>query len=123
MSAEVLARRSLIADAAYCAGAAVLALVLARPLSGFVGVSLVVLVSLGSATLAWAAFLALLSRIQSWRNAVGFVAAANSGAAIALAVLAVLNAGIWPRLLLLAVALEVAAFAVVEFAALRGVAR
>lgn len=109
MSDELSARRWLAADAAYCASAGLLVLLLARPLAGLFGVPYELTLALGGATLTWALALALLRRVPRWRGVLAVVAAANSGAAIALAGAA----------LLLAVALEVAAFAFVQIRLLR----
>lgn len=119
MSDELSARRWLAADAAYCASAGLLVLLLARPLAGLFGVPYELTLALGGATLTWALALALLRRVPRWRGVLAVVAAANSGAAIALAAAAVLVIGLLGRGLLLAVALEVAAFAFVQIRLLR----
>jgi hypothetical protein len=97
---ERRARTWLRLDAAYCAGAGVLALALARPLSSLLHVPAAALVAIGLATVVWAALLAALARLAEWRQPLRLVAAFTPT-----------DAG---RLLLAAVAVEVAAFAGVQ---------
>lgn len=119
MRTELAARRWLAADALYCAGAGLMVLALARPLASLYGVPYGLALGLGGATVVWAAALAILRRANRWRSVLVVVAAANSGAAVALAMSAVLAIGFLGRGLLLAVALEVAAFAVMQVRLLR----
>ena len=112
------ARRSLRADAAYCAGAGLIALALSGPLARWFHIDPLVVAGLGAATLVWAWLLTRLARRIGWREPLRLVAAVNALATIALGVVAALAPGAGSRLLLAAVALEVAAFAVVQLATL-----
>jgi hypothetical protein len=91
---------------AYCAAGGVLALALAAPLGRLFHVPLAVLVVVGAGALVWAFVLP--------RVSLSLVAAANAAAALAIAVLAVLAPGTAGRLLLVAVCVEVAAFAAAQ---------
>src|SRR6266540_3877610 len=119
MSGEVLGRRLLRLDAIYCTGAGLIALVLFAPLARVLETPRTVPLAAGAATLVWAAALLHLARRGAWRIPVATVAAANAGAALAIAVLAVFAPATAARLLLAAVAVEVAAFAAGQVAALR----
>jgi hypothetical protein len=114
MSRELRARRWLRLDAAYCAAAGLLALVLARELAGLFDVPAVAVAALGAATLVWASLLALLARRDEWRAPVLVVGVANALAAAGVAASAIAAPATAARLLLVAVALEVAAFAAVQ---------
>jgi hypothetical protein len=115
MQTELAARRWLAVDAVYCAAAGLLVLLLARSLAALFGVRYELALGLGGATLGWAIVLAILRRANRWRSVLLVVAIANSGAAIGLAISAVLAIDVLGSGLLLAVALEVAAFAIVQF--------
>ena len=91
MSGEALGRRLLRLDAVYCAGAGLILVALFMPLA----------------------------RLPAWRATVARIAAANAVAALALVALAALSPALAARLLLAAVAVEVAAFAGGQVAALR----
>jgi hypothetical protein len=114
MSRELRARRWLRLDAVYCAAAGLLALVLARPLGDLFDVPAVAVAALGVATLVWASLLALLARRDEWRAPVVVVGMANALVAAVVAASAVVAAATVARLLLVAVALEVGAFAAVQ---------
>jgi hypothetical protein len=90
----------------YCAVGGVLALALAAPLGRLFHVPLAVLVVVGAGALAWAFVLP--------RVALPLVAAANAAAALAIGVLALLAPDTAGRLLLVAVCVEVAAFAAAQ---------
>jgi hypothetical protein len=111
---ERRARTWLRLDAAYCAGAGVLALALARPLSSLLHVPAAALVAIGLATVVWAALLAALARLAEWRQPLRLVAAANAVASVAVGLVAAFTPTDAGRLLLAAVAVEVAAFAGVQ---------
>ena len=119
MTGEVLGRRLLRLDAVYCAGAGLIAIVLFTPLARLLETPRAVPVVAGVATVVWAVLLHRLAERAVWRTPVTAVAAANALAVAGLVVLAVLAPGIAARLLLAAVAIEVAAFAVGQAVALR----
>jgi hypothetical protein len=119
MSGEALGRRLLRLDAAYCAGAGLIALVLAAPLSRLFGVPLLLLAAIGAGTLVWALLVLRFARGTQWRAPLARVAAANAVAAVALVGLAAVSPALAARLLLAAVAVEVAAFAGGQAAALK----
>jgi hypothetical protein len=116
---ELAARRCLRVDAVYCAGAGILALALCLPLARFYGVSPEAVAAIGLATVVWAWVLTRLAGRREWRGPLQLVAAANAAAFAAVAALAALVPTAAPRLLLVAVAVEVAAFAVVQLRLLR----
>jgi hypothetical protein len=119
VSGELLGRRLLRLDAIYCAGAGLIALALFAPLARLLETPRAVPLAAGAATVLWAAVLHRLARRAEWRVPVAAVAAANIGAALALAAIAVFAPAAAARLLLAAVAVEVAAFAACQVAALR----
>ena len=108
------ARRWLRLDAVYCGGAAVIAIALAEPLARLLHVSAPVVAAAGAATAAWALLLVALARRSDLRQPLQVVAAANAAASIAVALLAAVEPVRAARLLLVAVAVEVAAFAAVQ---------
>jgi hypothetical protein len=108
------ARRWLQLDAVYCGGAALIALALAEPLGRFFHVSTLLLVAIGAVTACWALVLVGLTRTSDLRQPLRLVAVINAGAAIAVAVLAAVEPARAARLLLIAVAIEVSAFAVAQ---------
>jgi hypothetical protein len=110
----LLARRWLRLDAAYCAGAGLIALALSVPLSRLFHISPFLAAVIGGATLVWALLLARLASGGDWRRSVRLVARANAAASLGLLALGVVAPGVAARLLLVAVAIEVAAFAVVQ---------
>ena len=119
VSGEVLGRRLLRLDAAYCGAAGVIAVAAFGPLSDLFGVPAPLLFVAGPVTIVWAGLLYLLAARPAWRPPVFVVAAANTTAAVGLAALAFVSPGTAARVLLAAVALEVAAFAVGQLVALR----
>jgi hypothetical protein len=119
MSRELLGRRLLRLDALYCAAAGVIALLLFMPLAELLGTPRLVPILAGVATLAWALIVHRLATSPTWREPVTMVAGANIIAALAIAALAVIEPDTAARVLLAAVALEVAVFAVAQIAALR----
>jgi hypothetical protein len=108
------ARRWLQLDAVYCGGAALIALALAEPLGRFFHVSTFLLLAIGAVTACWALVLVGLARTSDLRQPLRLVAVINAGAAIAVGVLAAVEPARAARLLLIAVAIEVAAFAVAQ---------
>jgi len=119
MSGELLGRRLLRLDALYCAAAGAIALLLFAPLAELFGTPRLVPIVAGVATLAWALVVHRLATSPAWREPITMVAGANVVAAAAIATLAILQPAAAARLLLAAVAIEVAAFAAAQFAALR----
>ncbi len=114
-----LARRWLRLDAAYCAGAGVLLIVLSARLSRLFHAPSEIFATVGAATLLWALVLAVASRRQQLRRSLALIAAANAAGSAGVAVLAVAAPAVAARLLLVAVAIEVAAFAAVQARLLR----
>lgn len=117
MTGETLGRRLLRLDAAYCAVAGLIVVATFAPLSELLAAPEALLIVAGMAAIVWALFLDRLALGTTWRAPVAVVAAANvlaAGAALAFAAPQVAG-----RLLLAAVALEVAAFAAGQLAALR----
>jgi hypothetical protein len=119
VTGEMLGRRLLRLDAAYCAVAGLIAAVAFAPLSELIAAPQALLVVAGLAALAWAVFLRHLARRTHWRTPVAVAAAANLLAAGAIAGLAFATPQLAGQLLLGAVAVEVAAFAAGQLAALR----
>jgi hypothetical protein len=117
--AELHARRWLRLDALYCAGAGVVAVALCVPLARLFGVPFELVAAIGAAAVAWAWLLGRLAGRPEWRQPLQLVAAANALASAGVAVLAILVPGAAARLLLIAVAVEVAAFATVQLRLLR----
>jgi hypothetical protein len=119
VSGDALARRLLRLDAAYCAAAGALAIVVSAPLSRLFDAPRPVLVGVGSAAIAWSLVLVRLAGGRTWRGPVVTVAAANVIGAAAIVTLAGFAPALAARLLLVAVAAEVSAFAVGQLVALR----
>jgi hypothetical protein len=119
MAGELRARRWLLLDAVYCGGAGLLALALALPLGHLFHIPFSIVAAAGIATIAWSLILLRLARRPTWREPLRVVAAANAAASVGVAVLVVFAPAVAPRLLLAAVSLEVAAFAVVQARMLR----
>jgi hypothetical protein len=115
VSTEARARTWLRLDGAYCAGGGVLALVLARPLGELAHAPAEVFAAVGVGAIAWALVLTWLARQPEWRQPLRLVAAANVAASAAIAVVAFVTPALAARLLFAAVALEVAAFAAVQW--------
>ena len=116
---ELVARRWLRLDALYCAAAGVLALSLCVPLARLFEIPPVLMASIGLATTFWAWLLLRFAQREHWRQPLQRVAAAKAAAAAGVAVLVALTPAAAPRLLLIAVAVEVAAFAAVQFRVLQ----
>lgn len=116
---ELAARRWLRIDAFYCAAAGALAVSLCVPLARFFDVPVGVVGGSGVATIVWAWLLLRLAAGEHWREPLRLVGAANAAASAGLAVLAALSPAAGSRLLLVAVAIEVAAFAAVQLRTLR----
>ena len=108
------ARRWLRLDALYCAGTGVIALALCIPLGRLFDVPPIVAATLGAGTLVWAALLARLAARRDWRRSTSLVAGANVAASLGLVALAIAAPTSLARLLLLAVAAEVATFALAQ---------
>jgi hypothetical protein len=119
MAGDALARRLLRLDAVYCAGGGSLAIALYAPLSRLFEAPRVVFVLVGTAAIAWALVLVWLARAPKWRVSAGVVATANVVGAAAIAAVAAFAPALAGRLLLVAVAVEVSAFAVAQLVALR----
>jgi hypothetical protein len=115
----LLARKWLRLDAFYCVAAGVIALSLSGPLGRFFHVPLAIVAGVGVATVLWAWLLLRLARRRDWRQPLRLVAGANAAASAGVAVLAALAPAVAARLLLIAVAAEVAAFATVQYRMLR----
>lgn len=120
MKGVKLGRWSLRLDAAYCllvgAGLAVASGTLAGP----AGVPSWVLLAAGAATAAWGALLTWLPSRVPLRRALRLVMLVNIVTAAALAVSSAALAGLFVTLGALAIAVDVAAFAVSQGVALRG---
>lgn len=108
-------------DAVYCALAALLLGAFAGPVGGALGVPVVVTLAAAAVTLGWAGLLAVLASRRRLRGPVRFVLAVNVAAVVALGVLAVSRPVDALSLLVSAVAVEVAAFAVWQALLLRSV--
>jgi hypothetical protein len=119
VTGETLGRRLLRLDAAYCAAAGLTAVTAFAPLSELLAAPQALLVVAGAVAVAWAVLLHRLARRTHWRAPVAVVAAANLLAAGAIAALAFATPLLAGRLLLAAVAIEVAAFAAGQLTALR----
>jgi hypothetical protein len=113
--------RCLRADALYCALAAVILAVFAGPVGEAFGVPAPVLLGVAAVTLAWAGSLAVLAARRPVRGAVAGVMTVNVVAVAALSVLAFSRPVDALSLLVLAVAVEVGAFAVWQALVLRSV--
>lgn len=111
---ELAARRWLRIDALYCAAAGALAVSLCLPLARLFDVPVGVVAAIGVATIVWAWLLLRLAGGEDWRQPLRLVGAANAAASAGLAVLAALSPAAASRVLLIAVAIEVAAFAAVQ---------
>jgi hypothetical protein len=112
-------RVSLSADAAYCGLAALCLVVFARPLAEALGIPLIVVVLAAVGTAAWGVFLRFTARRETLRPWLVRVLVANVLAAGLIGALAVIRPRDGFSLLLVAVAVEVAAFAVSQAIALR----
>ena len=119
MTGEALGRRLLLLDACYCGAAGMLAIGFVVPLARLLQVPRLALAVAGAATIVWAILLRRLAGRLDWRLPVAAVAAANGVAAGGLAGLALVSPAAAAKVLLAAVAVEVAAFAVGQVVALR----
>jgi len=108
-------------DAAYCAITAVLLGVFAGPVAGALGVPVAVLLVAAAVTGGWAALLLLLASRRHLRGPVGFVLVVNVVAVAGLGALAVTRPVDGLSALLLAIAVEVGAFAGWQAVLLRSV--
>jgi len=106
-------------DAFYCAAAGALALSLCLPLARLFDIPAEVVAGIGVATVFWAWLLMRLAGREHRRQPLQLVAAANAAASAGVAVLAALSPAAASRLLLTAVAVEVAAFGAVQLRTLR----
>jgi hypothetical protein len=122
MDARRLGRLALTADAAYCALAAGCLAIFARPLSDALGVPVAAVVLAAVGTAGWAAMLRLVARKSPLRPWLIRVLAANIVAVGLIGALAATRRPDALSVLLVAVALEIAAFAVVQASALRRLA-
>src|SRR6187551_1914132 len=113
------AKRSLTFDAAYCAGAGLIALLFAPGLASLFGAPTRLIRVLGIVTIVWAVILQAAPARVGLRPLLRIVAAANVSAAVVLAALALLAPRLAAQALLAAVALEVSAFAVAQVRAHR----
>ena len=113
------ARRWLRLDALYCAGAGLIVLALCVPLGRLFHVPPALAAALGLGTLVWAILLAWLARSRDWRRSTSLVAGANVAGALALVALGVAAPTTLARVLLIAVAAEVATFAIAQARTLR----
>lgn len=114
-----LGRLSLRADAAYCALAAFCLLIFVGPLARAMHTPIAVLIVASGATAVWALILRFAAHAPDVRPWLRGVLAANTAAAGWVALLAVTRPSDAMAFLLLAVAIEVAAFAVIQAVALR----
>ena len=112
-----LGRRSLELDALYCAGAGALLIGLRRPVGRWLGIRPGFARVGGAATLAWAAWLAGVSRRRDPRPLV-IVGTVNAVAAAALIGAGVRHPRAAGRFMLLGAGVEVATFAIAQAAAL-----
>lgn len=119
MSGDALARRLLRLDAAYCAGAGALAVTLYAPLSRLFEAPKVLFLVVGFGAIVWSLVLLRLARTRTWRASVAAVAVANFVGAAAVAAVSAFAPVPAGRLLLVAVAAEVSAFAVGQLVALQ----
>ena len=119
MPSELLARRLLRFDAFYCAAAGAIALAACLPLARLFHVPAAAIAGVGTVTVVWAWLLARLARRRDWRQPLAVVTGANAGASAAVAALAAVERALAGRLLLAAVAVEVAAFTAVQLRTLR----
>jgi uncharacterized membrane protein YfcA len=114
-----MGRLALTADAAYCALAAACVGIFARPLSAALNVPIGAVLLAAFGTASWAALLHLVARHGLLRPWLIRVLAANIVAVGLIGALAATRPPDALSLLLVAVAVEVAAFAVVQASALR----
>lgn len=119
MDAERSGRRSLVLDAAYCGLTGSILVATRRRLATVLGVPAAFLGTAGAVTVGWAALVWRLSGRQEWRRPVGVVASANAIAAAGLLLAAVRHEHRSAKILLAAVATEVAGFSVAQSLALR----
>jgi hypothetical protein len=110
----LLARRWLRLDAVYCAAAGAIVVALSVPLGRLFHIPPSLAALIGGVTLVWALLLAHLASRQDWQQSIRLVVGANAAASLGLLALGVIAPTVAARLLLVAVAVEVAAFAVVQ---------
>ena len=119
MDAEHSGRLSLEMDAAYCAVVGGIVSLGARRLGTLLELQVPAVLGAGAATVAWAGLVSRLSTAENWRRGVGLVATANLFAASGLGAVAARQRSLSGRLILAAVATDVATFAVWQAIALR----
>lgn len=119
MDRRRLGQTSLRADAAYCAVTSACLAVFTGPASGAVGLPVWTVLAVAAGTAVWAFSLARAARGAQLRPWLVRVLTANIVAAVSIAGLAVTRPRDAVSVLLLAVALEVAAFAASQAVALR----
>lgn len=119
VTTERRARRWLRLDALYCVAAGVLTLALTEPLGKLFHVTPELAAGAGAAAVVWGVLLARFATRLRWRAPLALVAIANAAASAALFVLAILAPGVTAHILLVAIALEVAAFASIQLRILR----
>lgn len=122
MTTERRARRWLRLDALYCVAAGVLTLTLAAPLGRLFHVAPELAAGAGAAAVVWGVLLARFATRLTWRVPLALVATANATASAALVGLAIVAPGPAAHVVLVAVALEVAAFASIQLRILRDTA-
>lgn len=108
------ARRALRLDAACCAAAGVLTVVVSRRLARLFDVPTGRAAAIGAVVVVWAGVLVVLARRDAWRGSLTFVALANVGATLGVLVLALLASDPAAKMLLVLVAIAVAAFALLQ---------
>lgn len=113
---ENLGRQALSWDAGYCALAGAAAVLFASPLAGHLDVPAWLMIVGGLVTLTWSVALARSAEAEMWKAAVAVAGLVNIVAAAGLAGWAIVSEGPGGAVLGLA-ALQVAAFAVIQFAA------
>jgi hypothetical protein len=106
-------------DAAYCAGAGLLVVLLAAPLHGTFGVSSAVMRAVGVASIAWAGVIGVLDRRAERRRVLALLAAANGLGAALLGAGTALAAAVTAQVLLALTAVEVGGFAAAQLVSLR----
>lgn len=107
----MLGRAALRLDAAFCAVAGIETAALASPLARMLSTSPATVQAAGAGTVAWAVALRSLSKCGRWRRALGPVAAANTAAALGLAVGSFLHPNREGRIVLGATGLAVGSIA------------
>lgn len=123
MSGDRLGLLSLRWDAVYCVVVGVTLVALAPWISPRVDLAAALVVSLGVAVVVWAALVAWMAQRFPRRRAVTITMCANVIAALAVAALAPAVSGLIVTLVVIAIAVDVGAFATSQAVALRRIAR